>query len=137
MYHACCSELPNGRVERISRALRFKWAADRSSCEYFPYAHNPLSSILQKKEDVTNVGSKRKAVDEALDGDWGKGEWNESSLPLRKTCPWSPVGVEEILLEDMVQVNTKFHAGRICICMHHVSVCNKECTKVRASFAPF
>lgn len=48
-------------------------------------------------------GTKRKAAGGADDSDFDT-HWSESQPPLRRTSTRSPVGVEDILMEEMVQV---------------------------------
>lgn len=78
--------------------------------------------------EASCVGGKRKFPDS------GWGDWNEGPLPIGEVRARPPVGVEEILLEDMVQVkwnenehmelltprkDHRFHS-RYCTYMHDV-----------------
>ena len=60
----------------------------------------------REAEEAPSFGGKRKFPD----SEWG--DWNEGPLPIGEARARSPVGVEEILLEDMVQVrNYPTNAG--------------------------
>lgn len=63
------------------------------------------SSEAGNKSTESVASGKRKATEEPSD-DWG--DWPDYPPPIRQTCPWSPVGVEDILLDDMVQVSSVY-----------------------------
>ncbi|CAN0028237.1 unnamed protein product, partial [Ectocarpus fasciculatus] len=74
------------------------------------------ASASEGTEAVSLSGTKRKAADGGADTPGADGKhWSEGAPPLRRTCPWSPVGVEDILVEEMVQMNPDdFDTGRGC-----------------------
>ncbi|CAM9668977.1 unnamed protein product, partial [Ectocarpus sp. 8 AP-2014] len=80
------------------------------------------ASASEGTEAVSLSGTKRKAADGGGGGCSGVNmlgadgkHWSEGAPPLRRTCPWSPVGVEDILVEEMVQMNPEdFDTGRGC-----------------------
>lgn len=90
--HECfclvCSHLLSRRSLKTTPVLSFCFFVSQASAEVSPPA-----------------GTKRKALascgDDAGDAD---AHWSESLPPLGRTSARSPVGVEEILMEEMVQV---------------------------------
>ncbi|CAN0167120.1 unnamed protein product, partial [Ectocarpus sp. 12 AP-2014] len=82
------------------------------------------ASASEGTEAISLSGTKRKAADGGGGGGGCNGadmlgadgkHWSERAPPLRRTCPWSPVGVEDILVEEMVQMNPDdFDTGRGC-----------------------